>query len=361
MSVSAVTRSGTIGHMAQLLRGDTHGGDGRTDSPTGRSLFWRIFIPNAAVLMIAWAGLAFTPAKLASPTVAPVEFALGLVGLVVIFVVNVLVLRRALLPLGRLRGLMRTADPLRPGRRIPVYKDTAEVVELTEAFNDMLARLERERRVSASRALEAQESERLRLARELHDEIGQVLTAHLLELENVARDAPPGVAAEIEQARESARSSLEELRRIARRLRPEALDDLGLRSALTNLTERVSGQARIDVVRHIEPSLPSLAPEEELAIYRIAQEALTNALRHAEAATIELRLERLDGQLVLRVLDDGVGLEDVEEGAGLTGMRERALMIGADLAVDAAAGGGVEVRLTLPLRDVAGAVEGAAG
>jgi two-component system sensor histidine kinase UhpB len=107
--------------------------------------------------MFAWAVLAFSPAALVSPTVAPLEFAAGLAGLIVIFVVNVTVLRRELAPFARLRALMSTADPLRPGRRIPAVGDSAEVVELTESFNAMLERLERERRTSASRALEAQE------------------------------------------------------------------------------------------------------------------------------------------------------------------------------------------------------------
>ena len=317
------------------------------------SLFWRIFLPNAAVLMIAWAVLSFSPAALHSPFVAPLEFAAGLAGLFVIYVVNVLVLRRELAPFARLRNLMRTADPLRPGRRLPTVGDSAEVVELTEAFNSMLDRLERERRTSSSRALEAQEAERLRLARDLHDEIGQRMTALLLELEGVSRDAGPDLAPAVGGARESARATLEELRRIARHLRPEALDDLGLRSALTNLCDRLGAQAGVECVRQIEPDLPPLTPEEELAIYRIAQEALTNAIRHAGASRIELRLGREDGGVALRVSDDGAWAAG-EEGAGLTGMRERALMIGARLEAGPAARGnghaGSTVRLSLPER-----------
>jgi two-component system sensor histidine kinase UhpB len=313
------------------------------------SLFWRIFLPNAAVLVFAWSVLAFSPAKVASPAVAPLEFAAGVAGLVIIFVVNVIAFRRALAPLDRLRGLMRTADPLRPGRRIPTYGDSAEVTELAEAFNEMLARLERERRESSSRVLEAQESERLRLARELHDEIGQSLTAHLLELESISHDLPPRQADAIRAARESARRALEELRRVARQLRPEALDDLGLRSAVTNLADRMAAQTGVEIVRRIEPQLPALAPEEELAIYRIAQEALTNAVRHSGATRVELRLERADGGLELCVADDGHGADAPPEGAGLRGMRERALMIGADLAVGRGEAGGFEVRVALEL------------
>jgi two-component system, NarL family, sensor histidine kinase UhpB len=322
-------------------------------APTHRkrpSLFWRIFLPNAAALLFAWAVLAFSPAKLASPSVAPLEFAAGLAGLLIIFLVNVAVLRRALSPLDRLRGLMRTADPLRPGRRIPVYGDTAEVVELTEAFNEMLARLERERRESSSRVFEALESDRLRLSRELHDEIGQELTALLLELDNASRDMPAESAAAVHAARESARHALEEVRRVARQLRPEVLDDLGLRSALINLADRMSGQTGVEIVRTIGSDQPPLAPEEELALYRIAQEGLTNAVRHSGARRIELRMERQDDRLVLLVRDQGAGLGAAGEGAGLTGMRERALMIGADLSVGPGDGGGFEVRLTLNLR-----------
>jgi two-component system sensor histidine kinase UhpB len=312
------------------------------------SLFWRIFLPNATVLMIAWAMLAFSPAALVSPTVAPLEFAAGLAGLIVIYVVNVLVLRRELAPIGRLRALMSTADPLRPGRRIPIYGDSAEVVELTEAFNEMLARLERERRTSASSALEAQESERLRLARELHDEIGQRLTALLLELENVSREVPPGVAAPVGAARESARSTLEEVRRIGQRLRPEALDDLGLGSALANLCDRLAAQTGLECACRIDPGLPPLESDEELAVYRVAQEAMTNAIRHGDPSRIELQLARDDGAVALRVLDDGTGIAGHEEGAGLTGMRERALMIGAHLEIGAGPDGGAAVQLTLP-------------
>jgi two-component system sensor histidine kinase UhpB len=246
---------------------------------------------------------------------------------------------------------MRTADPLRPGRRIPVLGDSAEVVELAEAFNEMLVRLERERRESSSRVLEALESERLRLARELHDEIGQELTALLLELENASRDMPPESAAAVNAARESARHALEEVRRVARQLRPEALDDLGLRSALTTLADRMSASSGIEIVREIEADLPLLAPEEELAVYRIAQEALTNSARHSGARRIELRLERQSDSLVLTVRDDGSGPGATGEGAGLTGMRERALMIGADLFIGVGDDAGFEVRLTVHVRD----------
>ena len=180
------------------------------------------------------------------------------------------------------------------------------------------------------------------------------MTALLLELDSVSRRSGPDLQPAVNDARESARATLEELRRVARRLRPEALDDLGLRSALTNLCDRLGAQAGVECDRWIDPKLPPLTPDEELAIYRVAQEALTNAVRHAQPSRIELRLGREDGGVALSVVDDGAWAGG-EEGAGLTGMRERALMIGAELEAGPAesrngAAGGSAVRLSLPGR-----------
>ena len=311
------------------------------------SLFWRVFLTNAAVLLVGWGVLAFSPATLESP-LALWEGAVGLAGLAVMLVVNLLLLRRVFAPLSRLTALMRRADPLRPGPRIPVYGEDAEVVELTQAFNEMLGRLERERRESAGRVLSAQEAERRRLARELHDEIGQRLTAVLLQLEHSSRRLPDGVARELSETRETARASLEELRRIVARLRPVALEDLGLVSAITELGDRLTAHSAVRVVRKLDPELPELSPDVELVIYRVAQEGLTNAARHARATTVELYLERSGRGVRLRVADDGRGLDGAREGGGIRGMRERALLIGARLEIGQSEQGGVEVRLNVP-------------
>jgi two-component system, NarL family, sensor histidine kinase UhpB len=257
-------------------------------------------------------------------------------------------LRRALAPLRRLTAMVRKFDPLRPTPRIPVYAWDPEIVELTRAFNDMLERLELERRESARRALEAQEGERARIARELHDEIGQSLTAVLLGIEHAQRSAPRDTSEALIPVRETARSSLEEVRRIAQRLRPEALDDLGLRSALMHLTERVAEGSAIRVVRDISPRLPALAAEKELVIYRVAQEALTNVMRHAKAERVLVEARVANGLVVLKVEDDGHG-PGSEENGGIKGMRERAILIGGDLAIEPTPEGGTSVRLTVSM------------
>jgi two-component system, NarL family, sensor histidine kinase UhpB len=308
------------------------------------SLLWRVFAVNAAVLTVATLALAVSPATVSFP-LALTEAIVLAVGLVVLLVVNLLLLRQAMRPLERLTGLMRSVDPLRPGSRVPVDDGTPELVELGVAFNDMLARLELERRESARRALAAQESERRRLSRELHDEVGQALTGVLLELES----ATEAGSSQVVEAREGVRASLEEVREIARRLRPVALDDLGLAAALRGLTVQVARSARVDVERTVESPLPDLSDEEELVVYRVAQEALTNAARHARAGRVELRLGWREGALELLVRDDGCGFDPARtaDGAGIRGMRERAVLVGGELWLEASPRWGTEVRLRL--------------
>jgi two-component system, NarL family, sensor histidine kinase UhpB len=248
--------------------------------------------------------------------------------------------------------LARRVDLTRPGQRVPVGHYQSEVTELATTFNDMLSRLERERRDATRRVLAAQEGERLRIAQELHDEVGQTLTAVLLQLGRSARHADPELGAELLETQETARASLEDVRRISRELRPEALDDLGLTSALVALTERFAQGPGLTVRRNLDRELPPLTEEAELVIYRVAQEALTNVARHSGTDRAELALTSANGLLTLRVLDQGKGFDPQRaEGGGLRGMRERAVLVGARLVVTPRPGGGTEVRLTVPVGD----------
>jgi len=227
------------------------------------------------------------------------------------------------------------------------------VTELVRGFNEMLGRLEDERRESGRRALSAQEAERLRIARGLHDEVGQILTGVLLQLSSLADAGAAQRQGELEEAKQATRQALEEVRRIAHELRPAALEHLGLASALTELTTKFAGLTGIVIDRRFDPALPPLSAEIELAIYRIAQESLTNVIRHADASHVEVSLENGLESVVLRVLDDGRGLDTSApssdaDGGGLRGMRERALLIGGALAIKEGPTGGVEVRLEVP-------------
>jgi two-component system sensor histidine kinase UhpB len=310
------------------------------------SLLTRVFLANATVLAIIALGLLFSPIEIDFP-VTEGQAAIIIAGFVVSVTVNLVVLRRLVSPLRRLTLTMRSVEPLEPGRRLTVTHADAEVEALTTAFNDMLSRLEHERRESGRRALEAQEHERQRVARELHDEVGQVLTGVMLELEQAARS---GGNSQLDTAREAVRHALEEVRRIARELRPEVLDDLGLQSALRSLCTAAAAHDGLRVERRLELVDEALSPEVELVVYRIAQESLTNVLRHSGASEVLVALSSVDGGLRLVVRDDGSGLPvSVAAGGGITGMRERALHIGGQLSVSSVDGGGTEVRLDVPL------------
>ncbi|MFU0243346.1 sensor histidine kinase, partial [Streptomyces scabiei] len=132
------------------------------------------------------------------------------------------------------------------------------------------------------------------------------------------------------------------------RLRPGVLDDLGLISALSSLTHDFATHTGLRVVRRFDADLPVLDHETELVLYRVAQESLTNAARHADAERLEVGLDRADGAVTLTVADDGRGIEAAHEGAGIRGMRERALLIGADIHFQPAPGGGTDVHLRVP-------------
>jgi two-component system sensor histidine kinase UhpB len=250
---------------------------------------------------------------------------------------------------------MEMVDLLRPGQRLQVLRHD-EVGRVVAAFNRMLDRLERERQESGRRVLAAQEAERVGIARDLHDEVGQVLTGVLLQLNAIAESAPEH-REELDQARGSVRRALDEVRRISSELRPELLEHLGLASALTELSTSFARVTGVHVERELAASLPKLAPEIELAVYRIAQESLTNVARHADARRVKIVLEPGHSSVVLRVADDGRGFPGtpVEHG-GLRSMRERALLVGGALAIKPGPARGVEVRLEVPAAEVAPAV-----
>lgn len=311
------------------------------------SLLSRVLATNATVLIAAGALLLLSPATVSSPVALREVVVLG-VGTAGVLAVNALILRRAFDPLERLTDAMSRVEPVTNTDRLPVYGDHPEVVELTAAFNEMLDRLRAERRESVRRSVQAQEGERQRVAQELHDEVGQSLTAMLLRIERINRATGDEVFQQLDEMRASVRESLDDVRRIAQRLRPELLDDLGLASALHALADRIGEQTGLPVTARIEGAVKGLSSETEVVIYRVAQEALTNTLRHAGASHAALTVRAEGEGLVLEVVDDGSGLNGYREGAGLAGMRERALLIGAELSVESLPAGGTGVRLTVP-------------
>ncbi|WP_280438498.1 sensor histidine kinase, partial [Nocardia carnea] len=228
-------------------------------------------------------------------------------------------------------------------------RGNGDLPHLIDSSKAMVHRLEPARAAACASALAAQEGERQRIARELHDEIGQSLTVALLSMKRAADRAPTDVVDVLHGAQETVRGCLDEVRGIARRLRPDVLDDLGLSSALSALCSEFSSTAGLGVHREVDRNLPRLAPDIELVCYRVAQESLTNIARHADARRVGLSLRVGGDALILRVTDDGRG-GVAEDGAGIRGMRERALLVNATLTIDSPPGHGTEVCLTIPRR-----------
>jgi two-component system sensor histidine kinase UhpB len=268
---------------------------------------------------------------------------------------SLLTMRRRRAPLERLIEEMEKVDLSRPGPLLPRSIDgvgeTEEVERIELAFLRMMRRLEAERRRAGSAALQAQEEERARVARDLHDEVNQSLTGLLLRLEAAREAAPPELEAELAETKALANQAMRELLSLARQLRPTALDDLGLKAATAGQVEQLA-HGEIKAEFSAEGDFSSLDDDAQLVVYRVAQEALSNAARHsgAEHVTVSLRRGPPDGGVELEVGDDGRGFafDESEGGLGIGGMRERALLIGGELTIESRPGRGTTVRLTVP-------------
>lgn len=261
--------------------------------------------------------------------------------------------RRRLRPLEDLVEAMEKVDLSSPRPLLPASIDgvgeTEEVARIELAFLRMMRRLEAERRRAGSAALHAQEEERARVARDLHDEVNQSLTGLLLRLEAAREAAPPELEGELAETKALANQAMGELLSLARQLRPTALDDLGLAAAIEGQVGRLGGE--IETRLEVDGDFSDLGGDAQLVVYRVAQEALSNAARHSGAKAVEVRLHRAEsGGVLLEVSDDGRGFafDESERGLGIGGMRERALLIGAELTIESRPGRGTTVRLTVP-------------
>jgi two-component system sensor histidine kinase UhpB len=185
----------------------------------------------------------------------------------------------------------------------------------------------------------------------LHDEAGQTLTAVALEIERAGVQGPGPDRERMVALAAELHDTLDEIRRIARELRPEALDDLGLINALIALSSRISQQGGVMIERRFADDLPPLSEELELVVYRVAQEALTNVIRHSEASRALIELTKAEGGITLKVSDKGQGMPTAptNETVGIEGMRERALLVGGTLTIESAPDAGTTVVLRVPV------------
>jgi two-component system sensor histidine kinase UhpB len=334
----------------------------------GLPLFLKVLVANCIVVLIGVGlGTWFTLNFVASPSAREVHWAAIAVMLVVGFggsvLINAGVLSLALQPL---HTLERTVDRVAAGdlaaraRRV-LFRDP-DVERLGETLNTMLDVLHEHRGLlqkMSEQVLAAQEDERKRIARELHDETAQGLATLLVRLKILERaKTEPEMRGQIDELRELTAETLEAVRKLAVELRPATLDDLGLVAALEGYTDAYSSRIPIQVA-FSSPGFDSrqerLAPQVELVLYRVVQEALTNVAKHAAASEVRVELCRRSDEVVATVEDDGYGfdVEDVmrsrERGLGLFGMQERMALVHGQLVIDSAPGRGTHIYARVPM------------
>lgn len=273
---------------------------------------------------------------------------------------NWLVLRAAFQPLLQLE---ETADAIRRGehdRRAPRSRLSDPAIgRIIDTFNAMLAEQERQRAELAalsSRTLSAQEEERRRIARELHDETAQELTALLVHI-RLATDGSrePLTRERLTELRAATSRALAGVRRIARELRPTILDDLGMAEAVRAYANEALARSGTRAHVSTSGSAARLDPTRELVLYRVIQEALNNVAKHAEAPRVDVVISQAAGSVVASVTDTGRGFQPrrtvtpTGQGLGLLGMRERLALVGGHLEIESSPGAGTVVRATVPL------------
>jgi two-component system sensor histidine kinase UhpB len=341
-------------------------------------LFWRLLGVNLIVVMGgALVGTWLTQRLVLSGSFTPVTHALlVLAALCLSAGLTMLLLRETFRPIHSLREATRRFNAGDHSARASLAPLTdPDVAALVVDVNALWDRLEadattiQEKTEQAERlaaqVIMAQEEERRRVARELHDEAGQALTAVIIGLERGLASMPEVYAADlpvqprqlISNLRDLAAQTLDEVRKLALELRPSVLDDLGLVAALRQYvrsTEERSGlAAQLTVVGFDESADERLPAQVETALFRIAQEALTNAIRHARASAVQVRLRRTPSSVTLEVRDDGVGLgaapsQDGEH-LGMFGMRERARLLGGTFVATPVSPRGTLVQVSAPL------------
>ncbi len=279
------------------------------------------------------------------------QFLVLAMAIMLTLLVNMMMLQRRFSPLERLIERVEAIDPAQPAAfEAPEHNRVEEIDRLAASFQRLLERIDGEQRRSGRLVLRAQEEERKRVARDLHDEVNQALTAILLRLEALSQDSPPELAAELKGLKGLVNQAMEELLSLARQLRPSALDDHGLLPALDGQVRRFGNQTGIETVLHTNGASSTLTDDQEIVLYRVVQEALSNAAQHSGARHVAVNLGAPEGTVTLRVDDDGCGFDSTAERSrlGLDGMAERAKLVGGELRISSTPGDGTSITLEIP-------------
>ncbi len=327
-------------------------------------LFYKILLANSVIVSIgAVAGTVITvwhvqnfPEDIHYELIA--IFAIG--GFFISYCVNRLVLKIALQPLDNLQDAVDLVGRSDLTARVisPSVSDE-RFDQLIDTFNEMLSQLEQDAARSRSLSrhiLQAQEDERQRLARELHDEAAQALTSLLVRLRLLERAYDPAEAQQrVAELRELTAQALEEVRRVALDLRPKILDDLGLVAALEWRVDELNAADSVKASFQAEGLHGRLPRETELVFYRIGQEALSNVMRHSHASQVQVLLRQADECVQLEIFDNGQGFDMAlvdqgqRQGLGLLGMHERVGMIDGFVQIESALGRGCRILVEAPI------------
>jgi two-component system sensor histidine kinase UhpB len=279
-------------------------------------------------------------------------------GLIISVVMNFALLKIAFHPLTRLRETMRRVQVGEVGIRAPVTGQDPDADQLATAFNTMLETLDEVAKSRAGQILGAQEQERKRIARELHDETSQVLTSLLISLA-LLEQAIQGEEARrrVEDTRALVHQTLRAVRNLSIDLRPSALDDLGLLPALRWYIKQYQQTCGIEVEFTATGLKQRLPAEVETALYRVIQESLTNTAKHAKARKAWVAVSEEPGRVTACIRDDGQGFDAdavlrgpwQDRGLGLAGMQERAMLLNGTVKIESQPGGGTIIDVAIPL------------
>lgn len=326
-----------------------------------RPFFQKIIIANTLLIAIgSFMGYYFRDRYLEHGQIGFVSlFIISSIALSVL--INYILVRIAFRPLDDVTDAMKAIRAGHRGIRVPEVTDDPQIEELSRSLNSMLNSMELQRKRAAASVIQAQEEERKRIARELHDETSQSLTSLIIGLrmvEEILPESDGDIRERLDGINELAHETLNEVHNMAIRLRPSVLDDLGLAAAIRSYSKEFSQNTGIKVdIRLLSMSM-RLAPEMETVLYRVVQEALTNIARHADAENCRVTIRRKDHVIQGIIEDDGRGFdpeqvmmsEERGRGLGLHGMKERIELVGGSLEFESRINEGSTIFLEVPLQ-----------
>jgi two-component system sensor histidine kinase UhpB len=329
----------------------------------GIPVFYKVLIANSLIIFVGATGGTWLATHLnVSPYATPMSLIIFItIGWLVSVVLNFVVLQIAFRPLTELGKVMKRVRAGERSLRAPLTGVDSQADQLAEAFNMVLEALDEASRLRASQIIQAQEQERQRIARELHDETSQVLTSLLISLTLLEESVETQEARErIADTRALAHSTLRAIRNLSIDLRPSALDDLGLLPALRWYVKEYQKKCSINVEFHATGFKERLPAEMETALYRIVQECLTNTAKHANASRVTITLKEETNRVYARITDDGQGFDyeallktpGQERGLGLAGMNERAVLLDGTLNIHSTPERGTIIEVSIPLPSV---------